>query len=75
MAVVPPGAQAALPPEVWGVIARATLRAEGDNVHALMRLCSVNSTWRAALAGDHRSSEFLRLAPTVLRLRPCRVPT
>ena len=44
-----------LPADVWGVIARATLQAEGGDVHAWERLSRVNSTWRAGLEGDCRA--------------------
>ncbi len=50
------GAPAALPAEVWGVIARAALRAEGDGVCAWERFSRVSRSWRTALAGDHRGS-------------------
>ncbi len=43
----------ALPANVWGIIARATLQAEGGDVHAWERLSRVSSIWRAGLKGDH----------------------
>ncbi len=52
-----PGPQAALPAEVWSVIARATLRAEGDGVRAWERLGRVSRSWRAALAGELRPQQ------------------
>ena len=44
-----------LPPELWEVVARATLRAEGEGVRSRERLSLVNRAWRAGLAGDRRS--------------------
>ncbi len=51
-----------LPAEVWGVIARAALRAEGDDVHVWKRLRCVNRTWHASLEGGccHGNSCGLR---------------
>ena len=42
----------ALPADVWGAVARATLHAEGDTLRAWERLGRVNSIWRASLKGD-----------------------
>ena len=46
------GSRPRLPAELWGAIARATLRAEGDDVRAWERLCRVSWSWRAGLQGD-----------------------
>ena len=45
-----------LPADIWGAIARATLRAEGGTAHAWERLSRVNSTWRAGLKGMSQSA-------------------
>jgi len=42
-----------LPAEIWGPIARAALRAEGDDVHAWARLCLVSRAWHSALTGAY----------------------
>ena len=42
-----------VPADVWGAVARATLRAEGDSVHAWERLCRVSRAWRAGLTGAY----------------------
>jgi len=47
-----PRGQAALPADLWGVVARATLRAEGDDLRSRDRLRCVNHIWHAALTGD-----------------------
>ena len=43
---------AALPADVWGHLARATLRAEGYDVLAWKRLRGVSRIWRASLEGE-----------------------
>jgi len=48
------GSQAALPADLWGLIARATLRFEGDDIQSWERLSLVNRTWRAGLSGACR---------------------
>ena len=40
-----------LPRDVWGAIARAALRLEGDDVRAWARLSLVNRAWRAGIQG------------------------
>jgi len=52
---------ARLPTDVWGAIARATLRTEGDRAHAWERLRRVNSSWRAGLQGDYSVSHHTSL--------------
>ncbi len=47
-----------LPPEIWGLVARATLRAEGEAVRSRERLSLVNRAWHAGLAGDRRSNKI-----------------
>ena len=47
-----------LPADVWGIIALATLRSEGDDVCNWERLCRVNSVWRAGLQGGCRTQEL-----------------
>ena len=42
----------ALTPELWGTIARATLRAEGDELRSRDRLRCVNRVWHSALTGE-----------------------
>jgi len=45
------GGRTALPADLWGLIARTTLRAEGDDLRSWERLSLVNRTWRAVLSG------------------------
>ena len=54
--------QSELPADVWGAIARATLRAEGNSVHAWERLCRVCRTWRVALTGAYNDGPSTWLA-------------
>lgn len=68
-----------LPPEMWGLVARATLRAEDEDVRSLERLSLVNRAWRAGLAGDRDSNvqaSFVSFMPACTgvkfaRLRAC----
>ncbi len=48
---------AELPAELWGAVARATLRAEGYSVHAWERLSRVSRAWRAGLTGAYGDQE------------------
>jgi len=57
----------ALPADVWGVVARATLQAEGGDVHAWERLSRVNSVWRAGVKGDSRACINDRVTLSVIR--------
>ncbi len=56
----------ALPADMWGAIARAALRAEGDDVRVWERLCRVNSTWRAGLTGAYSACHSARRAAAVV---------
>jgi len=46
---------ASLIPEIWALIARFALAADGSTVNAWIRLSLVNQTFRSALAGEHTS--------------------
>ena len=49
----------ALPPDVVGYIARATLAAEGGDVQAWVRLSLVSRAWRDALHGAQSRAALL----------------
>ena len=44
---------ATLVPEIWALIARFALAADGSTVSTWTRLSTVNQTFRSALAGEH----------------------
>jgi len=75
------GVPATLVPELWSLIARRALAADGDSVQAWLRLSLVSRTFRSALAGERTSSmlpeyAYIRrlLAVCVIRQKELMLP-
>ncbi len=65
-----------VPPELWTVIARRALAAEGDSGQAWSRLGLVSRTFRSAIAGDDLcdSVDMHRFTALAKPGMPCGVP-